>query len=119
LSVLDVTATGQKATCWIAGVQNGRFLFTDNTGSGTISGFQTSHSGDLTALGSGSVVATTGSGTLPIDVATSHDGSFLYSLETGAGTIGVFQVHDDGSLTALGTAGSFPAVSGFQGIAAR
>jgi 6-phosphogluconolactonase (cycloisomerase 2 family) len=119
LSALDVTATGQKATCWIAGSPNGRFLYTDNTGSGTISGFQTSRSGDLTALGSKSVVVTTGSSTLPLDVAISQDGSFLYSLETGAGTIGVFQVQDNGSLSSLGTVGSYPAVGGFQGIAAR
>ncbi|HEX9013158.1 MAG TPA: hypothetical protein VF813_06570, partial [Anaerolineaceae bacterium] len=57
-------------------------------------------------------------GTLPLDMAVSHNGRFVYSLETGAGMIGVFMVNADGSLSSLGTAGSYPAVSGFQGIAA-
>lgn len=107
--------TGQAATCWIA--SNGSYLFTDNTGSGTLSGFIPSRKGDLTPVTANSVVGVTGSGTLPLDMGISHDGRFEYSLETGAGMIGSFQINSDGTLTSLGTAGSYPAVSGFQGIA--
>ena len=117
LTVAGVTATGQAATCWIA--TNGRYIFTDNTGSGSISGFTPSASGALTLLTASSIVATTGGGTLPLDMGISQDGRYLYSLETGAGVIGAFMINPNGSLTSLGTMGSFPAVGGFQGIAVR
>jgi 6-phosphogluconolactonase len=115
LSVKSVAFTGQAATCWIA--SNGRYLFTDNTGSGTLSGFQPSASGALTPLTTNSIVGVTGAGTLPLDMGVSHDGRFIYSLEVGAGTIGIFKVNANGTLTSLGTSGSFAPVSGFQGIA--
>jgi 6-phosphogluconolactonase len=115
LALKSVAHTAQAATCWIA--SNGRFLFTDNTGSGTISGFSASRDGNLTALTANSIVGVTGSGTLPLDIGVSHDGNFVYSLETGAGTVGIFHVNADGTLTSLGTGASYPAVSGFQGIA--
>ena len=117
LSVKSVAFTGQAATCWIA--SNGRYLFTDNTGSGTLSGFQPSASGSLTPLTANSIVGVTGAGTLPLDMGVSHDGRFVYSLETGAGAIGVFKVNASGTLTSLGTGGSYAPVSGFQGIAVR
>lgn len=117
LSVNSVALTGQAATCWIA--TNGRYIFTDNTGSGSISGFTPSSSGGLTPLTASSIVATTGGGTLPLDMGISQDGRYLYSLETGAGVIGAFIINNDGSLTSLGTMGSFAAVGGFQGIAVR
>jgi len=117
LTVKSVVYAGQTATCWIA--FNGRFLITDNTGSGTLSGFTSSHAGVLAPVTPNSIVGVTGSGTAPLDMGISQDGRFEYSLETGAGTIGVFQVNPDGTLTSLGTAGSFPAVGGFQGIAVR
>ena len=117
LSVKSVVFTGQAATCWIA--FNGRFLLTDNTGSGTLSGFTSSHAGILAPVTPNSIVGATGKGTLPLDMGISQDGRFEYSLEAGAGTIGIFRVNPDGTLTSLGTAGSFPAISGFQGIAVR
>ncbi len=108
----SVALTNQAATCWIA--SNGTYLFTDNTGSGTISGFDPSPSGTLTPLTANSIVATTGSGTAPLDMGISRDGKYLYSLETGAGMIGSFKINADGSLTSLGSGGSFSAISGFQ-----
>ena len=115
LSVLSTAHTNQAATCWVT--SNGRYIFTDNTGSGSLSSFATSKSGALTPVTPSSVVATTGAGSLPLDIGISRDGQFIYSLETGAGKIGVFQANPDGTLTSLGSAGSFPAVGGFQGIA--
>lgn len=117
LTVKSVVYTGQAATCWIA--SNGKYLFTDNTGSGTISGFMPSHTGQLSPVTANSIVGTTGPGTLPLDIGISHDGRFVYSLETGAGKIGIFRVNNNGTLTSLGTGGVYPAVSGFQGIAVR
>ncbi len=116
LAILDTVFTNQAATCWISG--NARFVYTDNTGSGTLSGFQTSRSGKLSPVTADSIVANSGAGSLPLDMAMSRDGRFIYSLETGIGTIGVFQANPDGSVMSLGTAGEYPAVGGFQGIAA-
>ena len=117
LDALDTALTGQAATCWV--VSNTRYVFTDNTGSGTISAFSSSHNGSLTPVGSDGIVANTGSGSLPLDSAITHNGQFVYSLNTGAGHIGMFKTNANGSLTSLGTVDGYSPVSGFQGIAAR
>ncbi len=117
LKVKGVSFTGQAATCWVTSNEN--TIYTDNTGSGTLSGFMPSASGGLTPVTTNSIVATAGAGTLPLDIGISHNGRFVYSLETGAGKVGIFRANDDGTLTSLGTAGGYGAVSGFQGIAVR
>jgi 6-phosphogluconolactonase len=114
-AVLDTAFTNQAATCWIKG--NSRYVFTDNTGSGTLSGFQTSKSGKLTPVTANSIVANSGPGTLPLDMGVSADGRFVYSLEAGAGKIAIFQVIPDGTLVSLGVNGDFLPITGFQGIA--
>jgi 6-phosphogluconolactonase len=53
-----------------------------------------------------------------IDLTLSSDGKFLYSLKAGIGTIGIFRVNEDGSLTNLGSVGGILAKGGFDGIAA-
>ncbi len=115
LNVKDVELTNQAASCWIA--NSGSFIYTDNTGSGTISGFAPSASGKLTPLTASSIVGTTGAGTAPLDMGISSDGHFVYSLEATVGTIAINAINADGSLTSLGTAGSFTPLMGFQGIA--
>ena len=117
LTTLSTAMTGQAATCWI--VNNSRYIITDNTGSGTISAFSSTHDGILSPVNADGIVANTGNGSLPLDNAVSHNGQFIYSLNTGAGQIGMFRINGDGSLTSLGTVGGYSPVSGFQGIAAR
>lgn len=117
LTTLSTAVTGQAASCWI--VNNNRVIFTDNTGSGTISAFSSSRNGVLILANSNGIVAVTGSGTLPLDNAVSLNGQFIYSLNTGVGQIGMFRINADGSLTSIGTIGGYAPVSGFQGIAAR
>ncbi len=114
LNVKDVELTNQAASCWIA--NSGSFIYTDNTGSGSISGFVPSASGKLTPLTANSVVIKT-TGAAPLDLGISGDGGFLYSLETASGIVEGFAIHSDGSLTSLGAVATFPAISGFQGIA--
>jgi 6-phosphogluconolactonase (cycloisomerase 2 family) len=115
LSVNSSIATGQAATCWIA--SNGKYLFTDNTGAGNLSAIRTTSDGALSFINSNPVAISTGSGTLPIDMAVSHNGKFLYSLETGLGSVGMFRIGSNGSLTSLGVIDGFPPI-GAQGIAA-
>ena len=50
-------------------------------------------------------------------IAVSSDSKFLYSLNSGNGTIGVFGIQEDGSLINLGEAEAISAKAGFNGIA--
>jgi 6-phosphogluconolactonase (cycloisomerase 2 family) len=48
----------------------------------------------------------------------SSDGKFLYTLDSGNGTLGIFRIKQDGTLTAIGTAPGILPAAGFNGIAA-
>jgi 6-phosphogluconolactonase (cycloisomerase 2 family) len=58
-------------------------------------------------------------GSTNLDITISSDGAFLYSLNAGGGSIGIFQIERDGSLTNFGTQGGLPAAAGLNGIAAN
>ena len=59
-------------------------------------------------------------GSTNIDITVSSDGKFLYTLNAGTGTVGMFAIQPtNGTLTDLGTASSLPAASGLNGIAAN
>ncbi len=119
LAAISSVANGQNADCWITSNPPKGLIFTDNTGSGTISAILTNKAGSLTLLGENGFSASTGSGTAPIDMGITIDGRYIYSLETAVGKIGLTHVNADDSLSFLGTFGAFPAVSGFAGIAVR
>lgn len=110
--------TSGAANCWNAGTPDGRFVYTSNAGSATISGFAISNTGALTAL-SGTVVGINPAGNTNLDIAVSADGKFLYTLNSGAGAIGIFAIQPDGTLTSLGDGGNLPKTAGFNGIAAN
>ncbi len=107
--------TTETAACWVVITRNGRFAYTSNTGSNTISGYGLSHDGRLTLLDADGVTATTQAG--PIDLALTNHSRFLYSLDSGAGTISAFRVEADGSLTPVPGAAGLAA--GANGLAAR
>ncbi len=99
--------THESAACWIAISGDGKFAYTSNTGSGTITGFTLSRGGRLAILDANGITATTGAG--PIDLAT-HDGvDFLYSLDGKGGQISMFHIANDGSLEKLGVVPGIPA----------
>jgi DNA-binding beta-propeller fold protein YncE len=77
---------------------DGRFLFTVNTASGTISRFSIAPGGKLTLLGSTPVAATGGVGA--VDARLSPDGRYLYVDESKIGSVGIFAV-TGGTLTEL------------------
>ena len=95
--------TNQTAACWIVVTKNGRYAYSSNTGSASLTGYEISASGELTRLDEDGVTATTGAG--PIDMILTRDSRFLYSLDSGAQQISGFAVNADGSLTPLGAAG--------------
>jgi 6-phosphogluconolactonase (cycloisomerase 2 family) len=105
------------ASCWHAVTPDGRFLYTANAGSATISGFSLLGGGVIGAL-PGTVVATFPAGSTDLDLAISGDGKYLYSLNTGTGTIGMLAIQSDGTLKLIGTLPAFAAKTGFNGIAA-
>lgn len=100
----------QRATCWITANSRG-FVYTANTGSDTISAYKLhSGSGRLMLLDE-----TAGSGDKPIDMTTAGNGRFLYVLNAGNGTVGMFRINPDGSLTDLGAIVGLPEIFA-QGI---
>jgi 6-phosphogluconolactonase len=110
-------ADNQTAPCWVEISHDGRFLFTVNTASGTISRYSIADDGQLTLLGSTPVTATGGVGA--VDAALSRDGATLYVDESRIGRIGEFAV-DGGNLTELsGSPVALPAGATPAGIAVR
>ena len=106
-------ADGQTAPCWIEITHDGRFLFTVNTASGTVSRYAIARDGTLTLL-TGATPAGGASGG-PVDARLSPDGRDLYVNESGAGAIGEFAV-SGGNLTPLGTV-AIPTGNGAAGLA--
>jgi len=109
LTQLDAADTGQMATCWV--VRAGQFLYTSNAGSASVSGYSTSSSGGLTALGN----TATNAGT--VDAASAAGGRFVYVQTGGAGIVDEFAVGAGGALTPIGSV-TVPGGVGGEGIAA-
>jgi 6-phosphogluconolactonase len=104
------------ANCWNVVTPDGRFVYTSNAGTSTISGFAIANTGALTAL-PGTVVGTNPEGSTNLDIAVSSDGKFIYTLNSAAGAIGIFAVQKDGTLLNVGSASGVLPLSGFNGIA--
>jgi DNA-binding beta-propeller fold protein YncE len=104
---LDAVATGQAATCWVAGAAG--YFYASNAGSASVSGFHSGPHGVLSDLGN----TTTHPGT--VDAASV--GSFLYVQGGGEGTVDEFEVQSNGSLKSLGSV-LVPHAVGGEGIVA-
>lgn len=105
----------QTAACWIVITNGGRYVYTSNTGSGSVSSYALASSGALTLLNS--IAANTGAMSAPIDMALTNGSRYLYVHAAGLQTVESFRVEADGSLTPIGSVGGLP--FGAQGIAAR
>jgi 6-phosphogluconolactonase len=108
-------ADTQTSACWLVVTRNGRFAYTANATSGTISSYSVSERGTLTLLKA--VAGSTGDGSAPTDMDLSGNGRFLYVRNGGNGTVRGFRLEADGSLTSIATVTGVPA--GSQGIAAQ
>lgn len=109
--------THQTAACWTVITPDGRYAYTSNTLSGSISGYRIAADGKLTPLDSDGRTAVTGEGSRPLDMAISADGRHLYVLNCGSLSIGVFAIESDGGLTGLPFPGGIP--SGAVGMVMR
>jgi 6-phosphogluconolactonase (cycloisomerase 2 family) len=113
LTTLSPSApTTQTAACWVVITNNGRYAYTTNTGSASISSYRIARDGTLTLLAA-SAGAT---GMTPIDMDLSRNSSFLYALNAGSHSLSAFRVRDNGRLISLGTFGTLP--SSAVGVAA-
>jgi 6-phosphogluconolactonase len=100
----------QAGVCWLVVVKNGRYAYTTNAGTGTISLFNIDRDGtisyDVSADAIGGV----------IDEALSNNSRYLYALSSGAQKIFGFQVGSDGQLTQVE---EIDLLTGANGLAAK
>ena len=86
----------QLATCWVSITPNGKYAYTSNNETGTISIYQIYSDGSLKYIDS--IYSTSESSELgaPIDNGISYDGRFLYVLNGNLGSISVFEIKANG-----------------------
>jgi 6-phosphogluconolactonase len=105
----------EAAACWIEITRNGRFAYTTNTGSGSISSYTISHDGSLGLLEQ--VAAATGAGSSPTDLGQTASSRIQFALLPGTGLLAAHRVAGDGSLTAADQVGGVPGSA--TGLVAR
>jgi 6-phosphogluconolactonase len=100
--------THQTAPCWVVTTGDGRYAYTSNTVSGSITGYEIDAHGNLTLLAADGLNATTGESSLCSDMAISGDDRYLYVLNPGSETIGTFAIQPDGGLVPQPYVGGVP-----------
>jgi 6-phosphogluconolactonase len=109
-----VTASAQTlqgAACWVVVTPDGRFAYTGNAATGSITGFAIADDGSLTRLAEDGRSA---SSTRPNDLAIA--GGYLYAVNPINGTITAYRIGTDGSLVGFVAASGLP--TGLAGLAA-
>jgi 6-phosphogluconolactonase len=118
-AVTAALSTLQAAPCWLIVNNSGRFAYTANAGSASLTGFAIAADGQLTRLTANGITAALGTGAQPLDLDMSQNGQFLYVFKNGTGKIGAFAVGGDGSLSFIGDASTgLAARAGYMGVAA-
>ena len=97
----------QAAPCWIAVTQYGRFVFTTNTASNSISSYYVAPWGGLYLVRK--VAASTDGG--PVDIVVAKNNYFVYDLNGKDATIGEYHRTFLGGLEAMGSVTGLPAAS--------
>lgn len=101
--------TGETAACWIAVSKNGKFAYSTNAGSGSVSAYRVGTDGSLSLIDGRA--GFTGDGTSPIDASVDVSGQYLYVLNGRTQNIAAFAIQADGTLIAIGTFEGLPAGS--------
>jgi 6-phosphogluconolactonase len=112
-AISPVVLTRQTAACWVVVTENGRFAYTTNTDSASISSYAVDRDGSIALLES--VAADTGAGSAPTDMAL-DDSRHLFVLNSGTGTVGAYRVRGNGGLVPIDVVGGLP--PGSTGMAA-
>jgi 6-phosphogluconolactonase (cycloisomerase 2 family) len=113
MTVTASASTTQRAACWLVVTENGRYAFTANAASDSISSFAIDQDGALTLV---EATAAHDAAAHTTDLALSRDSAYLYALDGGTRSISAYRVAVDGSLTRVGST-SVPATA--VGLAAR
>jgi 6-phosphogluconolactonase len=108
-------ATHQTAACWVAITPNGRFAYTGNAGSNSISSYRIARSGQIELVEA--AAGSTGVNAGVTDLAVASNGRHLFALAPRSLQIVSFTVSQDGSLTSVGAVTGLPA--GVAGLAAN
>jgi len=110
--------TDGAANCWDVVTPNGKFAFASNSVTSTIAGFAISNSGVLTQIADTPIIASNPPGSINLNIAVSGDGKYFFTQNTGTGTVSVFSINNDGTLTSQGEIDGLPPNAGFVGLAA-
>ncbi len=115
ISLVDgPVSAGQSAACWVVVTNNGKYVYASNTASNTISSFSAGKEGSLDLLNA--VAGLTGMGSVPLDMALSNNSKFLFVLNSGNESIGVFSI-SNGTLNHIQNLTGLP--DGATGLAAK
>lgn len=106
---VETELTNAGAACWNVITKDDRYVLVTNPITSNVSSFRLERDGHLTPVGGNSIVYT-GTGNL-LDEAFSHDGKYLYVLNTDAtftsSTIDEFRMNRDGTITLIGSTAPF------------
>jgi 6-phosphogluconolactonase (cycloisomerase 2 family) len=106
----------QTDACWVVITKDGRYAFTANFGSGTISSYRFNSAGEIRLVEG--KAAFLGLLSQPVDLALTPNSRYLYLLLRGTGGVAAFEVQDDGGLSARGVVtGGLPVADGASGLA--
>ena len=101
---------GQGAACWAASTSDGRFTFTANAATNSISAYSQNWKGELSLVTPGGATAQLAAGTHPLDEIVSRD-RFLYVNGGNTGQINAFKIGWNGSLTRSAPSARCPSAS--------
>jgi 6-phosphogluconolactonase len=87
----------ELAPCWLVVTKNGRFAYTANAGSNSVSAYSLNSHGQLSLL----KTASTGAGIKPVEMALNSNSSDLYTLNTGSNSLTGFHVQGNGALSLI------------------
>jgi hypothetical protein len=88
----------QQGPCWVTALANGNYFYVANAGTNNVSGFKVNSDNSLTLLNDGIVGL---SGQRTIDIVSSPDSKFVYTLNADARSIRVYEVKSDGLLEVI------------------
>ena len=101
-------ADHQIAPCWMVVTGDGRFAYTSNADSQTISGYRVHSDGSISLLNANGATGITPADTFPLEEGLSRDSRFLYVLDSrlllptpGPVTLSGFRIQAGGQLTSV------------------
>lgn len=110
----------QTDGCWVVVTPDGKWAYTANFVSGSISSYGLGANGTATLL-NGTAALPGGEGSQPVDLGLSSDGRYMYNLLRGSGAVAGYEIQKDGSLKQVGGLSGkgmeLPVMDGASGLA--